>query len=81
MRPGVLDIGRRRYRVALDEGGVVDVDAVERELRPDGGIEHGPARRALAKESRGDNGAATPPASSVVNARRSIMVFPPVCGW
>jgi len=40
MRPGVLDIGRRRYRVAFNERGAVDVNAVERELRSKARIEH-----------------------------------------
>jgi hypothetical protein len=40
MRPGILDIGRRRHRVAPDEGGFIDVNAVECEFRADAGIEH-----------------------------------------
>jgi hypothetical protein len=40
MRPGILDVRRRRYRPALDEGCVIDIDAIDRQLRSDCGIEH-----------------------------------------
>jgi hypothetical protein len=40
MRPGILDVGRRRYRTALDEGCVIYIDAVDGELRSDTRIEY-----------------------------------------
>ena len=42
MRPGILDLGRRRDRPAPGERSFAGVDAVERKLRPDGRVEHIP---------------------------------------
>src|ERR1700732_1942076 len=37
--PDILVTDRRRYGPLLDEGGIVDVDAVEGQLRPDSRVE------------------------------------------
>ena len=71
MRPGILDIGRCRHRTVPDERGIVDIDAVERQFRSDGRIEHVPAGEFCANDAAG---AAMVPARGVVKVRRSTMV-------
>jgi hypothetical protein len=41
MRPGVLDVGRKRHRAALLQRGVGNVDVEQRQLRSDAGVEDG----------------------------------------
>src|ERR1700733_9199625 len=40
MRPGVLDIGRGRYRAALGKSCAIDIDVIERQFWPGAGIEY-----------------------------------------
>src|SRR5471032_789945 len=40
MRPSVLDIGGGRYRAALGEGGAIDVNVIECQLRSGAGVEY-----------------------------------------
>ena len=41
MRPGILDVGRKRHRAALLQRGVGNVDVEQRQLRADAGVEDG----------------------------------------
>ena len=70
MRPGILHAGRQRDGLSLDQLRARDIHVIVRQIGPDVCIERDLSGRRL---SGSQSGAATAPARSVVNVRRSIM--------
>src|SRR6266852_1878931 len=62
MRPCVLNVGRQRHGTSLHQRGIIDAHAVQREIAPDGRVEHGLAIGGLTlgrpgRQPRRDDGA------------------------
>src|SRR4029077_16707399 len=72
MRPGVMDVRRQRYCAVLDQRGIVDIDFVLGELRPDAGVERYPIGTTCARcGCRHDH---TPPKARPTSAASDIRV-------
>src|SRR4029077_13183176 len=67
MRAGVMGFCRQRYRALLDQRGIVDIDFVLGELRPDAGVERYPIGTTCARSGcrHGDTPQAATDRSSI----------------